>query len=404
MKKTIFSLIVGAVFMTFLSQVIWSEPPVRKFFPTEGGSKLYSSGVLVGKTYFVAGSGSAIQGGGQPKTFPDQVRQCWKNIETTLKMNGLGLGNVVQCWIMLDDLKNYQAMDDVFAELFPENPPARTTLGIQTIPQGNHIEITAIAFTDLSERKCTRNMFASLKFSPGVVAGNTLYISGDFVPTKGEKRSFAEQVTQSMTIVRGILQEVGLGYSDIVWSNVYLDNYDNLAAFNKIYSKYFAKGNEPARANVFVNGFPGNINMKFACIATLDKAGRKVVRDAGMKCGPKELYEASSSAVWAGDMLYLSAQYGSTPGQKTPLEEQIDQVMKSHQDILQKAGLDFKDIVSANVFLRTIDDYGPLNKVYPNYFTAGRPGVRTAFQPFGSSEPNDVLVRMYFFAARTKTE
>ncbi|MCX6701329.1 MAG: RidA family protein, partial [Methanomicrobiales archaeon] len=108
MKKTAFSLIVGAAALAFFTQMLWAEPPVKKFFPAEGGSKLYSSGVMVGKTYFVAGSGSALPAGGQPETFPDQARQCWKNIERTLQMAGLGLGNVVQCWIMLDDLKNYQ--------------------------------------------------------------------------------------------------------------------------------------------------------------------------------------------------------------------------------------------------------------------------------------------------------
>ncbi len=76
--------------------------------------------------------------------------------------------------------------------------------------------------------------------------------------------------------------------------------------------------------------------------------------------------------------------------------------MKSHADILKNAGLGTKDIVSANVFLRDIRDYDALNKVYPNYFTEGRPGVRTCFMPFGGSEANDTLVRAYFFAARTK--
>ncbi|MFA6471488.1 MAG: RidA family protein [Candidatus Latescibacterota bacterium] len=400
MKRWIVGLIASVMTVAFFTQLLWAEPPVKKSF---GGNNLYSSGVMVGKTFYVAGSGSVFKGG-QPKTFPDQARQCWKNIGETLKMAGLGMENVVQCWIMLDNLDNYQAMDNVFGELFPVNPPARTTLGMAAIPGDNHIEITVIAYSDLSERKCITKKESGNKFSQGVIAGNTLYISGDAMQIKGKMKPFKGQVKQSIDTVGNILKEAGLDFSNVVWSNVYLDNYSNLGAFNKIYGKFFDRGSEPARANVFVNNFPGNMNVKFACIATLDKAGRKIIRDAGMKCGPKELYDASSPAVWAGDMLYISTQYGSTPGKKTGLEEQIDQVMKSHQDILEKAGLEFKDIVSVNVFLRTINDYKPLNAVYPNYFPAGRPGVRTCFQPFGGNEPNDVLVKMYFFAAKTKSE
>ena len=183
-------------------------------------------------------------------------------------------------------------------------------------------------------------------------------------------------------------------------TNVYLDDAANLKAFNKVYKEFFKKGSEPARANVIVNGLPGGSHVEVTVIATTDLASRKVVKKGGRKPGPKENYECASPAVWAGDMLYISAQYGG----KGTLEEQIGQVMTSHVDILKKAGLGTKDIVSANVFLRDINDYGPLNKVYPDWFTEGRPGVRTCFMPYGGSEPNETLVRAYFFAARTKAE
>lgn len=401
MKRRTF-VFLNLAMLTGLSSIAAAQPTVKKFFPPESKSKLYSSGILVGKTYFVAGSGSAMPGGGQAATFPDQVRQCLRNIERTLQYNNLGLQNVVQLWVMLDDLNNFQAMNDVFKEMFPTLPPARTTLGINTIPQGNHIEITAIAYTDLSERKVIGAPVANLPFSQGILAGNTLYVAG-----KGDQKSdgthpdtFEAQARQCLKNVGATLKEAGLDYRNVVWSNVYLDSYDNLKTFNKVYGEFFKKGTEPARANVIVNALPGGSHVEVTCIATTDLKNRKVVSGAGLKPGPKELNDASSPAVWAGDMLYLSAQYGG----KGTLEEQVDQVMKSHENILKKAGLGTKDIVSANVFLRDIKDYDPLNKVYPNYFTQGRPGVRTAFMPYGGSEPNDTLVRMYFFAARTTTE
>lgn len=398
MRKSVFTILLGAALATALVTSSFAQPPVKKFFPAEAKSKLYSSGILVGKTFFVAGSGSALPGGGQADNFPDQVRQCLWNIERTLQYNNLSLENVVNLWVMLDDLNNYQALNDVFKEMFRSAPPVRTTIGINTIPQGNHIEITAIASTDLSERKIIGAPIPNMPFSRGILAGNTFYFSvNSALPAGGHPATFEEQALQCIKNAGDMLKEAGLDYRNVVWSNVYVDKYENLKVFNKAYGKSFKKGDEPARANVIVNALPGGAHVEMTCIATTDLKGRKVVKGAGLKPGPKELYDAASPAVWAGDMLYLSAQYGG----KGTLEEQIDQVMKSHEDILGKAGLGTKDIVSANVFLRDIKDYDPLNKVYPNYFTQGRPGVRTAFMPFGGGEPNNTLVRMYFFAART---
>lgn len=402
MKPSSTAFLASLVLVAAFASTLFAQPPVKKFFPAEARSKLYSSGILVGSDFFVAGSGSALPGGGQPSTFSEQVRQCLANINTTLEMNGLGYANIVKLYVMLDDPNNFEPMNAVFREVFPENPPARTTLFINTIPQGNHIEITAFATADLSARKIIGTPPPGYPFSPAVLAGKTLYVSGkgDQLPGGGHPATFEEQARQCLKNVETTLSAAGVGCPNVVWTNVYLDDAANLKAFNKVYKEFFKKGSEPARANVIVNGLPGGSHVEVTVIATTDLASRKVVKSGGKKPGPKENYECASPAVWAGDMLYISAQYGG----KGTLEEQIGQVMTSHVDILKKAGLGTKDIVSANVFLRDINDYGPLNKVYPDWFTEGRPGVRTCFMPYGGSEPNETLVRAYFFAARTKAE
>ncbi|MHB9028683.1 MAG: RidA family protein [Candidatus Latescibacterota bacterium] len=399
MRYGIMSALLGAALAGCLVTSSFAQA-VKTFYPAEARSKLYSSGIMVDKTFFVAGAGSAIPGGGQHETFPEQVKQCLDNIRRTLNMAGLDYEHVVKAWVMLDDLNNYQAMNDVFKEVFPNNPPARTTLGINTIPQGNHIEITVIAHADLSEKKVIGSVPAGMPFSQGILAGNTFYFSvNSIIPGGGGvPATFQEEARQCLKNAGEVLKKAGLDYRHVVWSNVYLDKYDNFKPLNKIYNEFFRKGDEPARGNVTVNALPGGAHVEMTFIATTDLASRKVVKKGGKKPGPKEMYAAASPAVWAGDMLYVSAQYGG----KGAIEDQFDKVMKSHVDILKQAGLGTKDIVSANAFLRDIKDYDALNKVYPNYFTEGRPGVRTCFMPFGAGEPNDTLVRAYFFAARTK--
>ncbi len=400
MRHRIIGALIGAALASCLATSALAQA-VKTYYPEEARSKLYSSGIMVDKTFFVAGAGSAIPGGGgQHEAYRDQVRQCLENIRRTLNMAGLDYEHVVKAWVMLDDLNDYHVMNDVFREVFPHNPPARTTLGINTIPQGNHIEITVIAHADLSEIKAIGAPPGNLPFSQGILAGNTLYISGkgDQLPDGSHPETFEERVRQCLRNVGSVLEEAGLDHRHVVWSNVYLDNYDNLRTFNKVYREFFKKGQEPARANVIVNELPGGCHVEVTCIATTDLASRRVVSRGGNRPGPNILYEGASPAVWAGDMLYMSAQYGG----KGSLEQQLDQVMKSHADILKRAGLESQDIVSANVFLKDIEDYNALNKVYPNYFTQGRPSVRTCFMPFGGDEANNILLRAYFFAARTR--
>ncbi|MFC1694244.1 Rid family hydrolase [Candidatus Latescibacterota bacterium] len=409
MKKVAFSLLICFVMVTFFAHILYAELPVKKFFPPDSKSKLYTPGVLVGKTFYVSGHGSALPGGGQLETFPEQAGQCLRNIRRILQLAGLDMEHVVKAWVMLDDLENYQAMNGVFKEFFPSKSPARTTLGVKRIPGSNHIEITVIAYTNPSERKVVGTPNPNLPFSPGILAGNTLYISGkgDHLPGGGHPATFEEQVRQSLKNVGTVLSQAGLDYRHVVWSNMYLDNYDNLGIANNVYSEFFESGKEPASSTVFVDELPGDSHIEITCIATTDLSSRKIVRPPGMKYGHDERAPSTSPGVWAGNTLYLSAQTGYTPedGQGTiNLEKQVRQMMQNHFAVLYEAGLGFKDIVSGNVFLRNIDDYSPMNEIYGQYFSTSFPGVRTCFQPFSGYERNDVRLRAYFFAAKTENE
>src|SRR5207248_2322670 len=83
-------------------------------------------------------------------------------------------------------------------------------------------------------------------------------------------------------------------------SHVFLDRDANLEVANKVYKEFFADGNEPAGATVFVDWLPGGSHVEVTCIATTDLAGRKVVRPAGLKSGALEAAVAARPAVWAG--------------------------------------------------------------------------------------------------------
>jgi 2-iminobutanoate/2-iminopropanoate deaminase len=72
-----------------------------------------------------------------------EARLALTNIQTILAAAGCSLRDVVRVGVFLNDLNDVQAMNEIYREFFPENQPARTTVGVQ-LPKFK-IEIDCIA-------------------------------------------------------------------------------------------------------------------------------------------------------------------------------------------------------------------------------------------------------------------
>jgi 2-iminobutanoate/2-iminopropanoate deaminase len=405
MTRTSLIVLATVVMALGLVQPTAGQAPEKKFLTPDGKrpTGLFAPGVMVGKTVYVAGKGDY-----RPNAdIEGKVKNCLGEIRKTLQMAGLDMKHVVKSFVYLEDHDQFAEFNKHYAEFFKDDPPARTTLGVAQVPGESRLEITCIAYSDLSERKRVGDPPAGLPFSPGILAGDTLYISGkgDQLPVGGHPATFEEQVRQAMRNVEATLKQAGLDFRHVVMSHVFLDNYANLGVADKVYHEFFEDGNEPACATVFVDWIPGGSHVEVTCIATTDLPGRKVVRPAGMKDGPWEGAVKASPAVWAGNTLYLSGLSGSKPagGVATAnLGDQVHQMARNHVAILDAAGLTLEDIVSGCVYLRDMKDYQGMNAIYRQYFSRG-PGVRTCLMPNSGSEKNDVRVRASFIAARTRS-
>jgi 2-iminobutanoate/2-iminopropanoate deaminase len=380
------------------------QAPAGKQATKEGGkaAPLFAAGSTVGKTLYISGKGDY-----RPDAeFPEKVKNCLNEVGKSLRAAGLDMRHVVKSFVYLEDREKFPELNKAYAEFFPTDPPARTTLGVAQVPGESRLEITCIAYSDLSEKKRIGDPPAGLPFSPGIIAGDTLYVSGkgDQLPGGGHPATFEEQVRQSMQNVAATLKLAGLDFRHVVMSHVFLDNYDNLATAAKVYSEFFEKGNEPACATVFVDWIPGGSHVEVTCIATTDLPSRKIVRPASMREGALEGAVAASPAVWGGNTLYISGLSGFRPtggGAASDLGEQVHQMARNHVAVLDAAGLRLEDIVSGCVYLRDMKDYAPMNTLYRPYFSRGR-AVRTCLMPNSTYEKNDILVRASFIAARSR--
>jgi 2-iminobutanoate/2-iminopropanoate deaminase len=119
-------------------QVLAPSPsPLPVFSPAvRTGDLVFLSGTIGNRP----GTREVISGGIVPET-----EQALTNIETLLEEIGLSMDDVVKCTVFLADMRDYERMNEVYARFFPEDPPARSTLGANGLALGARIEVECIA-------------------------------------------------------------------------------------------------------------------------------------------------------------------------------------------------------------------------------------------------------------------
>lgn len=199
----------------------------------------------------------SAQGGEDPRTgklaadFAGEVKQALDNVTTVLQAAQMSTKNVVWVNPYMSIGGQYDAMGKIYATYFEfGNTPGRGTIQVRGLPRGNHIVFSCIAGADLSKRKAVRprNMPPSPTASPGVLYGDTLYLSAKdgFIPGQGiVTPDFDLQLRQSMRNLLDGLEEAGMDFSDVVFSTVYLRQIDDNDRMNELYKEFF-KGKYPA--------------------------------------------------------------------------------------------------------------------------------------------------------------
>ena len=121
----------------------------RKIIETDGAPRLplpFSQAVKVGNLVFISGQGPI-----DPKTqevkggIKDQTERMLLNVKAILEAAGTSLKNVVSTTVYLTDLKNFEAMNEVYVKFFPTDPPPRATVQAGLL-RGMLIEMQCIAW------------------------------------------------------------------------------------------------------------------------------------------------------------------------------------------------------------------------------------------------------------------
>jgi reactive intermediate/imine deaminase len=132
------------------AQPLWADQPVPIEFWNSGkvlprnlplseivrhGNILYLSGQIG----IQPGTMKLVPGG-----FQEEARQTMENIKTSLEANSYSMGNLVQCTVMLADIADWQAFNEVYKGYFSGDYPARSAFAASGLPLGARVQLECI--------------------------------------------------------------------------------------------------------------------------------------------------------------------------------------------------------------------------------------------------------------------
>ena len=122
-----------------MKQVIFSENAPAAVGPYSHAIDCGNMVFLSGQVPLVPETGLIAEGG-----IEIQTRQMMANIKAVLDSCGLSFESVVKTTVFMTDLKDFTTFNEIYAEYFPENPPARSCVQVAALPKGALVECECV--------------------------------------------------------------------------------------------------------------------------------------------------------------------------------------------------------------------------------------------------------------------
>jgi reactive intermediate/imine deaminase len=144
MKFKIFWVLLILVLISCQSQQTGEQTPSVEFLTSDdSANRPFSEAVRVGNWLVLSGhiGRNPETGVLPPGGIKAETKQTMENIKRTLEKYGSSLDQVVKCTVMLADISEWSAMNEVYVTYFPNNKPARSAFGTSGLALGARLEI-----------------------------------------------------------------------------------------------------------------------------------------------------------------------------------------------------------------------------------------------------------------------
>jgi reactive intermediate/imine deaminase len=364
----------------------------------------FSAAVKADGLIYVAGTlgtgadGAIVKGGIKPQT-----QQVLDNIAATLKTAGSTLGQAASVHVYLRDAADFAAMNEVYRAAFPKDPPARTTVIVKELAlPGATVEMSMVAVPAGGERTIllpTGWKSPANPYSYGVKTGNTIFLSG-LVGRNPADNSLggADVPSQTKTVLDNagaLLAAGGMNMADVASSRVFLTDVSTFQDMNGVYRTYFPR-DPPARATVKAALTAPELLVEITLVAVKD-VSRTAITTPNADGTPGKPNPNLSSAIRAGNRLYLAGMLGNTAETQGDVKAQTAETLARIGRTLQAAGYDWSHVVDGTVYLPQMPRFDEMNAAYREIFIKDFPARATVGVDLMS---NDGLVEIMFTAVK----
>lgn len=219
--------------------------------------------------------------------------------------------------------------------------------------------------------------------SPGILAGDFLYVSGQGADGAGQPE---QQIAQALGDVRRVVEAAGLTMDHLVYAQVHLRDMKAHEHLDRAWKRVFPK-NGPARAVLGVARLPGAAPVEINAVAVKDVTRKSVLpmasQDSGVPAG-----------VFGAGRFYFSGVYESGRDPVDAASSALDRLKR----VLEAAGLSFAHVVFVNPYLTAAMPMEPMNREYAKRFEFGNTPARATIRV--SSLPHEAMVEFTGVAVR----
>ena len=307
-----------------------------------------------------------------------QTARALDNLTALLARNGSRMAQVAAVTVYLKNQADFAAMNEVYAKYWPKDPPTRTTVIVNLVVPEALVEIGLVALRDGAERRVIHPaswLRSPSPYSYGIQSGNTLFLAG-LVSRSGKDNTAVpgDMKTQTQTVLQNatdILAAAGMTMADVVSSRVFITDTSMFQDMNAVYRTAFTSA-PPVRATVKAALVAPQYLVEITMLAV--KGGpRDVFTTPNADGTPGKPNPILSSAIRAGDRLFLAGMLGSTEANKGDAAGQTRETLARLGRTMKAAGFDWSDIVDAVVYLPNVKDFAAMNTAYREVFPKGFP-------------------------------
>ncbi|MBU3131936.1 Rid family detoxifying hydrolase [Clostridium gasigenes] len=352
-------------------------------------------------------SGELVAGG-----VKEQAEQCFKNIKAIVESIDHVMSDVVRITVFVKNIKDIDAVDEVYKTFFTSYVPTRTIVAVAALPMDALVQIEALVSNGegtipnapqagdiIKLTNNTANAPISALSTQAVAFSHYNNISAQLPIDPKSGRVVAggvkEQAGQCLKNIKAILESIDVPFDDIVKINIFLKNISDIEAVDEVYTTFFpdsaiarSVAYVPARTIVAASALPMDALVQIeAVVSHGDGTPPQVIEDRhGLIIVANNTENAPKSSLYTQTVAFshynhISAQLPLDP--KTGnivaggVKEQVGQCLKNIKAILESVDHAMDDVVKVNIFLKNIADIDAVDEVYTTFFPSGVPARRT---------------------------